>query len=91
MTRTDRISPGRSCRDRLTELFDYIDGDLTPARCRALERHLDACTCCGTLTANLRTAIALCRAEGHRRLPHAVRHRARQRVRTLLARTARHR
>ncbi len=90
MTGKGRIAPGPSCRDRLAALFDYIDGDLTPVRCRALERHLEACTCCGTLAANLRTAIALCRAEGRQRLPKTVRHRAQQRVRALLAGTAHH-
>jgi len=88
MTRTTHDPVERACRDRLSELFDYIDGELTAARCRALERHLSRCTCCGTLAANVRQAIALCRAEGHRQLPRAVRTRVQQRVRTLLAQAA---
>jgi anti-sigma factor RsiW len=79
--------PGR-CRDLLAELFDYLDEELTPARCRALERHLDDCPCCGELAANLRKAIAVCRAEGQHRLPAAVRTRARQRVTDLLGHAA---
>jgi anti-sigma factor RsiW len=76
-------APGR-CRDLLVELFDYLDDDLSPDRCRVLERHLDACPCCGELAANLRKAIAMCRAEGRRRMPAAVRARARRRVTELL-------
>ncbi len=86
MKRTSGAKDERACRDRLNELFDYIDGELTIARCRTLERHLASCACCGTLAANLRQAIALCRAEGRRQLPKAVQARARQRVRALLAR-----
>jgi anti-sigma factor RsiW len=84
MTTSHRHAPGR-CRELLAELFDYLDEELSPARCRALERHLDNCPCCGELADNLRKAIALCRAEGRRALPPAIRSRARQRVAALLA------
>ncbi len=76
--------PGR-CRDLLAELFDYLDGDLSPARCAAIERHLSQCPCCGDMADNLQKAIAICRAEGRRALPVAVRARARRRVAALLA------
>jgi anti-sigma factor RsiW len=75
--------PGR-CRDLLAELFDYLDGDLSPARCAAIERHLSQCPCCGDMADNLRKAIAICRAEGRRALPVAVRARARRRVAALM-------
>jgi anti-sigma factor RsiW len=84
MTPTSHDPAGRRCAALLAELFDYIDGELTPIRCRALEQHLASCTCCGTLAGNLRKAIALCREEGRRQLPTAVRNRARQRVKALL-------
>jgi anti-sigma factor RsiW len=78
-------TPGR-CRAKVCDLLEYLDADLTPARCRALEQHLTECPCCGTMATNLRKAIALCRSEGRRSLPAAVRSRARQRVADLLAR-----
>ena len=74
------------CRALLAELSRYLDGDLPPARRRAVERHVKACTCCGTMAVRLRTAVAACRAEGSRRLPREVRSRAAKRVRSLLAR-----
>ena len=76
--------PGR-CRELLGELFDYLDGELSGARYRALERHLDRCPCCGELAENLRKAVAICRAAGASRLPAAVRARARARITALLA------
>lgn len=76
--------PGR-CRELLGELFDYLDGALSGARYRALERHLDRCPCCGELAENLRKAVAICRAAGASRLPAAVRARARARITALLA------
>lgn len=73
-----------ACRELLAELFDYLDGELSAARYRALERHLGRCPCCGELAENLRKAVAVCRAEGSTRLPAAVRARARARIRALL-------
>jgi len=72
------------CRARLEQLFDYIDGELSPSRVRALETHLRDCSCCGTLEQELRRSVAACRAAGKARLPRDVRMRAQQRVRNVL-------
>jgi RNA polymerase sigma-70 factor (ECF subfamily) len=85
MKQTSRRLADNGCQEQLRELFDYIDGELTAGRCRAIERHLADCPCCDTLAANLRQAIALCRAEGQRQLPKPLRARALRRVRALLA------
>lgn len=79
-----RSAPPGACRELLAELFDYLDGELSAARYRALERHLDRCPCCGELAKNLRKAVEICRSEGASRLPAAVRARARARIRALL-------
>lgn len=81
MTAAAAASP--RCRALLRELSRYLDGDLPPARRQAIERHLTACTCCGTMSARLRTAMAACRAEGLQQLPRALRLRAAKRVRAL--------
>jgi anti-sigma factor RsiW len=81
---TTRGEAPHRCRALLGELSEYLDGDLSPARCRDLQRHLDACTCCGELADNLRKAIAICRAEGRRQLPPHVQARARRRIAALL-------
>jgi len=82
-------SPSARCRTLLLELSRYLDGDLTPARRQAIERHINACACCGTMAARLRRTMAACRAEGKRRPPRAVRSRAAERIRALVTRRAR--
>jgi anti-sigma factor RsiW len=72
------------CRAQLAELFAYLDGELSAARCRVIARHLANCECCGGLAAGLRRAIAACRASGRERLPSRVRARAQARVARLL-------
>ena len=76
--------PSARCRALLLELSQYLDGDLTPARRRTIERHIDKCTCCGTLADRLRKTLAACRAATETRLPSAVRARAAARIRALL-------
>jgi anti-sigma factor RsiW len=80
------IRPTPRCRNLLLELSRYLDGDLTPARRRMVERHVNACACCETMAARLRRMIATCRAEGKRRLPQAVKSRAEKRITALVAR-----
>jgi len=75
----------RHCLDLLGELSDYLDGDLSPARCRAIERHLEACPCCDQFADGLRRAIAVCRQAGVKRLPREVRSRAQERIDALLS------
>jgi anti-sigma factor RsiW len=87
MTVPTRPSP--RCRRLLLELSRYLDGDLTPARRRTVDRHINACACCGTMAARLRRTVAACRAEERRQPPRAVMSRAAKRVRALIAREAR--
>lgn len=82
MTRARRPSP--HCRALLLELSRHLDGELTAARRRAIDRHLADCDCCGTMAARLRRTIAACRASGGVRLPGPIRARARARIRTLM-------
>lgn len=76
------------CQARLEALFGYLDGELSAARCRQIERHLDACPCCGHLAVRLRRAIAVCRAAGRSTLPPDVRRQAGARIAQLLGSTA---
>ena len=85
---TVRTRPSARCRTLLLELSRYLDGDLTPARRRTVERHINACACCGTMAARLRRTVAACRAEGKRRPPRDVMSRAAERIRALIAREA---
>jgi anti-sigma factor RsiW len=86
---TGAARPSARCRALLLELSRYLDGDLTPARRRTIERHIKTCGCCGTMAARLRTTVAACRAEGKKRPPRDVMTRAAKRIRMLVAREER--
>jgi anti-sigma factor RsiW len=86
---TTAARPSARCRALLLELSRYLDGDLTPARRRTIERHIRTCGCCGTMAARLRMAVTACRAEGKKRPPRAVMSRAATRIRLLVAREGR--
>lgn len=77
--------PSARCRARLLELSLYLDGDLSTARRRSVERHMKECECCGAMAANLRRTVAACRAVGARPMPRDVRARAAARIRALVA------
>ncbi len=76
--------PSARCRSLLLELSRYLDGELAPARLRTIERHIEECTCCGTMAGRLRKMRAACRAAGAQRLPRSVKSRAAARIRALL-------
>jgi len=81
------MSPVRGdarCRALLLELSQFLDGELTPARCRAIEAHLASCDCCQTMAARLRGTLDACRAAKEQPLPADVRERARARIKALL-------
>ena len=82
---TDQRRSTARCRKLLLELSRYLDGDLTPARRRRVEQHIEACACCATMAARLRRTVTACRAEGKERPPRLVLSRAAARIRALLA------
>lgn len=84
MSHARREHSGR-CKRLLDQLMAYLDGELTPARCREVERHVAACECCGTMTDNVRAVMALCRSDRPTPVPAALRAGARARIRALLA------
>jgi anti-sigma factor RsiW len=86
---TPAARPSARCRALLLEVSRYLDGDLTPARRRTIERHIKTCGCCGTMAARLRATVTACRAEGKKQPPRDVMSRAAKRIRLLLAREGR--
>ena len=54
-------SPQVDCSETLSRLYEFLDGELTDERRRAIEMHLDFCPPCGnvvTFEAELRRVIA---------------------------------
>jgi len=76
----------RRCRRLLVETSQYLDGELSAARCRALQRHLTSCESCAAAAGRIRDTIAACRAAKDQPLPAAVRRRAALRIQTLMRR-----
>jgi len=79
-------APDAGCRDLMTHISAYLDGDLDAVECAAIERHCAECPHCRDVVEGLRRTIALCRETGAAPLPPLVREKARASVRQLLAR-----
>ena len=77
--------PSPHCRALLAELSRHLDGDLSAARRRDIERHLADCHCCEEMAARLRLTSAVCRRTAPRPMPARVRARAEARIRALLS------
>lgn len=69
-------------------LFDrlsaYLDGDLSVASCRTIERHAASCPRCTEILRDLRETLGLCQKAAATPLPAAVRRRARSRIKELM-------
>jgi anti-sigma factor RsiW len=72
------------CRQILTEISAYLDGELEAAACATIERHCGTCAACAAVVADLKQTAGLCRQVGTRPLPRPVLERARASVRRLL-------
>ena len=73
-----------TCKEVLASISNYLDGELDPTACDAIEQHCLACPSCATLVNGLRETVGLCREAGTVPLPDTVRQRARESVRRLL-------
>jgi anti-sigma factor RsiW len=77
-------SSNADCQTILAGISAYLDGELDPTACEAIERHCQGCPRCATLVKGLRETVGLCRQVASVPLPDAVRQRARASVRRLL-------
>jgi anti-sigma factor RsiW len=57
------------CKNLLAALSEYVDGDLTPALCSAIERHMAECANCRIVVDTLRKTVSLYRVYGHEDVP----------------------
>lgn len=73
------------CRQVLSEIEAYLDGELDAVRCAAIERHCNGCPSCASVARGLNETIGLCRDAGRAPLPEPVRARAREQMASLLA------
>lgn len=75
----------RGCAGILAHISAYLDGELEATECGEIERHCRDCESCASIVSGLRHTVGLCREAGSAPLPEAVRRRARESVRRLLA------
>jgi anti-sigma factor RsiW len=74
-----------TCETVLAQIGAYLDGELDAVGCGAIEEHCSDCASCATVVDGLQTTIGLCREAGRAPLPPAVRARAREQMKRLLA------
>lgn len=54
--------PGAGCPDVLQRYSEHLEGELSPAICEELERHLEGCEDCTSACDSLKRSLALCSA-----------------------------
>ena len=79
-------APPNTCKEVLSHISGYLDGELDAMACDAIDRHCLECASCAALVNGLRETVGLCRQAATAPLPDAVRQRARESVRRLLDR-----
>ena len=51
----------RNCRDYISDLNTYIDGEIDPELCAEIEKHLGQCKNCSIMVDTMRKTVKLCR------------------------------
>jgi anti-sigma factor RsiW len=64
-----------TCRDLFARLSEYLDGEMPPAVCEELRRHLAGCERCEAFLDSLRFTVELCRCLPPPALPDDLRRR----------------
>lgn len=73
------------CPDTARMLSRYIEGELSPAVCARMEKHVSGCPSCGGACESLRAVLGACRDYGRAKVPAEMRVAVRRAVRDLLA------
>lgn len=68
------------CKDLFAVLSQYLDADLTPADCAAIEQHIAGCPPCVEFVNSLKKTVELCRSAGGSPEPPPLSDEVRQRL-----------
>ena len=79
-----RSQRARGCPDIATLFSRHLEGDISPAVCARMERHLAGCPRCEGICASLRETLRLCGATPAPRVPATVERAVRREIRSLL-------
>lgn len=63
---------GRKCLDYVSDLNDYLDGELDPKLCDEIEKHVGHCENCRIMVDSLKQTVTLCREGKPEKLPAAL-------------------
>lgn len=63
---------GKKCAEYVTDLNDYLDGEISPELCEELERHIGRCENCRIMVDTLRKTVILCREGRKEKLPESL-------------------
>ena len=77
------------CPDVLAAFSKKLEGDLAPALCADLERHVDTCAACRGTCESLKRALAICAHLPARPVPEDIKASVRKAVRDALTATRR--
>lgn len=83
----DVPSPSTSCPDVLALYSQFIEGDIEPAVCQTMERHLASCERCRAQCDSLKRTLSLCSRVAAAELPSEVKQSVREALREVLAST----
>lgn len=81
------VEPSGNCPDVLALYSQYVEGDIEPALCQTMERHLASCARCRAQCDSLKQTLALCSRAGTDELSSEVKQSVREALRELLAST----
>lgn len=77
------------CPDTARMLSRYLEGELSPAVCARMEKHVASCPACGGACDSLRAVLGACRDYGKQSVPPEIRLAVRTAVKDLLAKEER--
>ena len=60
---------GKKCLDYISELNDYLDGEIDPNLCAEIEEHIGKCENCRIMVDSLKQTVKLCREGKEVELP----------------------
>ena len=59
----------KKCHDYISNLNDFLDGEIDPALCEEIEKHIGQCENCRIMIDSMRQTVKLCREGREESLP----------------------
>ena len=59
----------KKCHDYISNLNDFLDGEIDPSLCEEIEKHIGQCENCRIMIDSMRQTVKLCREGREESLP----------------------